>query len=224
MPPKSRRPPRPTKSNKTKGHLLPRSSSPIDQSPDTSVDDQDMEDLSSDEEAPRLDPHPPFALHSLDIDLKDQEWSSTLNMKNLLKSLENQSKQNLAKKQTKTFQEIQALLQDVLVARLNTIIQSQESELEGMVSGYFTFKVQIEGQKEKLIDEIIKQQQSLQNALKVLEDNLEEHIENVEGKLGSTMQLISQLDRPGKLKPVTPTLATLFCATPSASFITPTFI
>jgi len=135
-----------------------------------------MEDPSSDEEAPRL------------------------NMKNLLKSLENQSKQKLAKKQTKTFQEIHALLQDVFVARLNSIVQSQESELEGMVSGYFTFKAQIEGQKEKLIDEIVKQQQSLQNALKVLEDNLEEHIENIEGKLGSTMQQISQLDRQRKRK------------------------
>jgi len=123
-----------------------------------------------------------------------------LNMKNLLKSLENQSKQKLAKKQTKTFQEIHALLQDVFVARLNSIVQSQESELEGMVSGYFTFKAQIEGQKKKLMDEIVKQQQSLQNALKVLEDNLEEHIENIEGKLGSTMQQISQLDRQRKRK------------------------
>jgi hypothetical protein len=49
-------------------------------------------------------------------------------MKNLLKTLENQSKQKLAKKQNKIFQEIESA-QRVLVDRLDEIIQSQESEL-----------------------------------------------------------------------------------------------
>ncbi|PLW14528.1 hypothetical protein PCANC_12974 [Puccinia coronata f. sp. avenae] len=180
MPLRSKQPSRKTKSssNKTKARLHQKSSSPIEQTPDPSAGEQqeeEEEDQSSDEEAPRL------------------------NMKNLLKTLENQSKQKLAKKQNKIFQEIESA-QRVLVDRLDEIIQSQESELEEMVSGFLTAKAQIEEQKENLTMDIISQQQCLQSVLESLEDNMEEHLEKVHEELDSTIQQISQLDRQRKRK------------------------
>jgi hypothetical protein len=52
-----------------------------------------------------------------------------LDMKSLLRALENQSKQKLAKKQNQTFQEMESVLQGVLVDRLNNLVKTQESEL-----------------------------------------------------------------------------------------------
>ncbi|KAA1132446.1 hypothetical protein PGTUg99_009917 [Puccinia graminis f. sp. tritici] len=121
-------------------------------------------------------------------------------MKSLLKALENQSKQKLAKKQNKTFQEIESVLQGVLVDRLNNLVKTQESELERMVSDYFTFKTRIEEQKNGFINEIIQQQQSFEAILKKLENNMETYIKKVEGQSSSTIQQISQLDRQRKRK------------------------
>ncbi|OAV90464.1 hypothetical protein PTTG_04824 [Puccinia triticina 1-1 BBBD Race 1] len=171
MPIKSKQPARQTKNKTKKAQVRQRSSSPVDERQEKSGDGQEIEDQSSDEEAPRLD------------------------MTNLLKALEDQSKQKLAKKQNKTFQEIEAVLQGALVERLNNLIQTQESELEGIVSDYFNFKAQTEDQKDELIKEIINQQQSFQTLLKMLEDNLDKYIKKVEGQSSSAIQQLSQLDR-----------------------------
>ncbi|KAH9474093.1 hypothetical protein MJO28_000064 [Puccinia striiformis f. sp. tritici] len=179
MPPKSKQPARQTMKNnkvKTKARVHKRTSSPIDPSPENSGDDQESQDQSSEEETPRLD------------------------MKNLLKALENQSKQKSVKKQNLIFQEIESVLQEGLVNRLDNLIQAQETELEAIVSDYFTSKTQIEDQKDKVIIEIIKQQQSMQSVLKQLEDNLSKYIEEAEGKTSSTVQRIAQLDRQRKKK------------------------
>lgn len=123
--------------------------------------------------------------------------SPSLNVENLLKSLENQSKQNLIKRQNKTYQEIENLSKKWM-DRLLELVESQESEFEDKVSAYFKSKAQMEDQRDQLVQEIIKQQESFKDLLIQLENSLEGRIEHFRAQSNLTIEQISEIDQQRK--------------------------
>lgn len=82
--------------------------------------------------------------------------------------------------------------------RLLELVESQESEFEDKVSAYFKSKAQMEDQRDQLVQEIIKQQESFKDLLIQLENSLEGRIEHFRAQSNLTIEQISEIDQQRK--------------------------